>query len=175
MAAVFKLAGVVASGELIASYLSAWEPHAFADPVPQLLRHLRGRGIKVGALSNTMWPRERHEDVLRRDGVLDLIDGAVYSSEIDWTKPHPEAFRAAIGVSDPAGCVFVGDRPFDDVHGAQWVGMRTVPMPHRDVPAYAEVAPDAVIGRLAELRPLIQLPCRVAMATAAFGHFRTII
>jgi putative hydrolase of the HAD superfamily len=32
-----------------------------------------------------MWPRERHEDVFRHDGVLDLIDGAVYSSEIDWT------------------------------------------------------------------------------------------
>jgi hypothetical protein len=29
-----------------------------------------------------MWPREWHEDVFRRDGVLDLIDGAVYSSEI---------------------------------------------------------------------------------------------
>ena len=46
-----------------------------------------------------------HEEVFRRDGVLDLIDGAVYSSEIPWTKPHPEAFRAAmaaVGVDDPA-------------------------------------------------------------------------
>jgi putative hydrolase of the HAD superfamily len=81
-------------------------PHTFTDPdVPELLRHLRGRGIKVGVLSNTMWPREWHGGVFRRDGVLDLIDGAAYSSEIDWTKPHPEAFRAAmaaVGVSDPA-------------------------------------------------------------------------
>jgi putative hydrolase of the HAD superfamily len=75
MAAVFELAGVVASAELIASYLSAWEPHTFTDlDVPELLRHLRGRGIKVGVLSNTMWPREWHENVFRRDGVLDLID-----------------------------------------------------------------------------------------------------
>jgi putative hydrolase of the HAD superfamily len=160
MAAVFELAGVVASAELIAGYLSAWEPYTFTDPdVPELLRHLRGRGIKVGVLSNTMWPREWHEDVFRRDGVLDLIDGAVYSSEIDWTKPHPEAFRAAmaaVGVSNPARCVFVGDRPFDDVHGAQRAGMRTVLVPHSNVPAYAEAAPDAVINRLAELRPLIE-------------------
>jgi putative hydrolase of the HAD superfamily len=35
--------------------------------------------------------------VFRRDGVLDLIAGAVYSSEIDWTKPHTGAFRAAMG------------------------------------------------------------------------------
>jgi FMN phosphatase YigB (HAD superfamily) len=83
--------------ELIASYLSAWEPYTFTDlDVPELLRHSRGRGIKVGVLSNTMWPREWHENVFRRDGVLDLIDGAVYSSEID--EPHrarPE--RRAIG------------------------------------------------------------------------------
>ena len=61
--------------------------------------------------------------------VLDLIDGAVYTSEIPWTKPHPEAFRAAmktIGVTDPAECVFVGDRPYDDVHGAKSAGMRAV-------------------------------------------------
>jgi FMN phosphatase YigB (HAD superfamily) len=51
--------------------------------------------------------------------------------------------------------VFVGDRPFDDIHGAQRVGMRTVLVPHSDVPAYAETAPESVIRRLADLRPLI--------------------
>ena len=78
----------------LASYVDAWEPHTFTDPdAPELLGFLRDCGIKVGVLSNTMWPRSWHEEVFRRDGVLDLIDGAVYSSEIDWTKPHPEAFR----------------------------------------------------------------------------------
>ncbi len=92
-----------------------------------LLRSLRARSIRVGVLSNTLWPRALHERVFRRDEVLDLIDGAVYSSEIPWTKPHPEAFRAAmaaIGVTDPGSCVFVGDRPFDDIFGAQRAGMR---------------------------------------------------
>ena len=106
-----------------------------------------------------MWPRSWHEDVFRRDGVLDLINGAVYTSEIDWTKPHPEAFRAvmaAVGVSDPARCVFVGDRPFDDVHGAQQAGMRAVLMPNSDVPAFAAAVPDAVIGRLADVGPLVE-------------------
>ena len=76
--------------------------------------------------------------MFRRDGVLDLIDGAVYTSEIDWTKPHPEAFRAAmtaVGATDPARCVFVGDRPFDDVHGAKSAGMRAVLVPQQRRPA----------------------------------------
>ena len=106
----------------------------------------------------TMWPRAWHEDVFRRDGVLDLIDGAVYSSEIDRAKPHPEAFlaaMAAVGVSDPHRCVFVGDRPWDDIYGAQSVGMRAVLVPHSEVPTFADATPDAVIGTLSELPGLI--------------------
>jgi putative hydrolase of the HAD superfamily len=130
--------------------------------VPALLRDLRQRGIKVGVLSNTMWPRSAHERVFRRDGVLDLIDGAVYSSEIPWTKPHPEAFRAAmtaVGVGDPAACVFVGDRPYDDVHGAKRAGMRAVLIPHSEVPSFDEVTPDAVITRLADLPAQLDAWC----------------
>ena len=156
---LFELAGVTATEPLLASYLRAWEPHTFTDPdVPVLLGELRERGIRIGVLSNTLWPRRWHEDVFRRDGIFELIDGAVYSSEIDWTKPHPEAFRAAmaaVGASDPARCVFVGDRPFDDVHGAQQAGMRAVLVPNSDVPAFADAVPDAIVSRLAELGPLL--------------------
>jgi putative hydrolase of the HAD superfamily len=156
---VFERAGVVPTVEFLASYMRAWEPHTLTDPdVPELLAYLGARGIRVGVLSNTMWPRTWHEEVFRRDGVLELIDGAVYSSEIDWTKPHPEAFRAAmaaVGVTDPGACVFVGDRPYDDVHGAKLAGMRAVLIPNSDVPAFDDAEPDAVIGRLADLAPLI--------------------
>ena len=82
---------------------------------------LRVDGLKVGVLSNTVWPRAWHEEIFERDGVLELIDGAVYTSEVPWTKPSPQAFRAAmaaVGVDDPAACVFVGDRLFDDIWGA---------------------------------------------------------
>jgi putative hydrolase of the HAD superfamily len=157
---VFEQAGLTASEAFIGSYNRAWEPHTFTDPdVPELLGYLRDRTIKIGVLSNTMWPRSWHEEVFRRDGVLGLIDGAVYTSEIAWTKPHPEAFRAAmaaVGVSDPASCVFVGDRPYDDVHGAQRAGMRAVLVPNSDVPAFESAVPDAVIHRLGDLRQLIE-------------------
>jgi putative hydrolase of the HAD superfamily len=58
-------------------------------------------------------------------------------------------------MADPAECVFVGDRPFDDVHGAKSMGMRAVLVPNSDVPSFPGAAPDAVISRLADLRPLI--------------------
>jgi putative hydrolase of the HAD superfamily len=156
---VFSRAGVQATEALLATYFEAWDPHTFTDPgAAELLRGLRERGIKIGVLSNTMWPRDQHERIFSRDGVLELIDGAVYSSEIAWTKPHPEAVRAAmaaIGVTSPAECVYVGDRPFDDMYGAHRAGMRTVLIPNSDVPGYEGVAPDAVVGRIADLLDVI--------------------
>jgi putative hydrolase of the HAD superfamily len=160
LAELLALAGIEPTEAFLESYFQAWEPHTFTDPdAPDVLRRLRERGIRIGVLSNTMWPRDRHEQIFDRDGVLGLIDGAVYSSEIPWTKPHPEAFRAAmaaVGVTEPGACVFVGDRPFDDVYGARQAGMRTVLVPNSDVPAFADAVPDAVIGRLAELPALIE-------------------
>lgn len=151
----------------LTAYQGFWEPYTLLDPdVPTLWRGLRERGIKVGVLSNTIWTRQYHEHVFSRDGVLDLIDGAVYSSEIDYTKPHPEAFAAAlaaVGVDDPANAVYVGDRPFEDVHGGQQMGMRAVLVPHSDIPLSQQVlgrgrddvVPDAVVQRLADLLPVV--------------------
>ena len=50
--------------------------------------------------------------------------------------------------------MFVGDRPFDDIHGAKQVGMRAVLRRNPSVPPY-DVEPDAVITRLTELPPLV--------------------
>jgi putative hydrolase of the HAD superfamily len=156
---------MLAAGDLVLTeeqrrtYYAWWDQHSYTDPdAAPTLRALRERGLKIGVLSNTIWPRTEHERIFGRDSVDDLIDAAVYSSEIPWTKPHPEAFRAAmtaVGVSDPSAAVFVGDRLFDDIHGAQQVGMRTVHIPHSDIPVWQQTGvegrPDAVIVRLAEL------------------------
>jgi putative hydrolase of the HAD superfamily len=109
-------------------------------------------------LSNTTWHRSAHERIFERDGVLEFIDGAVYTCEIPWTKPHPGAFRAAmdaVGADDPGRCVFVGDRTFDDIYGAKQVGMRAVLVPHSVIPqqqrGHTDGEPDAVVARLSEL------------------------
>ena len=113
-------------------------------------------------LSNTIWPRAWHEGFFRRDGVLDLVDGDVYTSEIPWTKPSPLAFEAAmsaVGATDPARCVYVGDRLFDDVWGATNAGMRAVHVPHSRIPGdqvgHTEGTPDATVETLAEVAAVV--------------------
>ena len=144
------------------AYEQFWEPHTHTDPhVRPLWEWLRNNEIRVGVLSNTIWTRDYHRGLFDRDGVLDLIDGDVYSSEIQWTKPHPEAFLAAaasVGVQ-ASECVYVGDRLFEDAHGPQQVGMRAILVPHSDIPTDQRVEvqarPDAVAHTLAEVAGIV--------------------
>lgn len=139
-------------------HLDSWTPHIRHDPdaIP-VLSELRARGLRLGLLSNTHWPRAFHEHFLERDGLAPLLDARLYTSELARTKPHPEAFRTALdalGVTDPSRAVFVGDRLFDDVLGAARVGMRTVHRPNPLVEPH-DVEPDATITRLPELLDLV--------------------
>lgn len=140
-------------------HLDTWTPHIRHEAdAAEVLRSLRDMGLRTALLSNTHWPRHFHEHFLERDGLVDLLDARLYTSEMQRTKPHAEAFQAAleaVGVADPGTAVFVGDRPHDDVHGAKSVGMRAVWRRNEAVPGW-EVEPDAVIESLSDLPPLIE-------------------
>src|SRR5689334_25368267 len=137
---IFERAGVSVSDDFLASYFEAWTPHTLTDPdALPLLRELRRRGVKVGVLSNTMWPRSAHEQIFVRDEVLELIDGAVYTSEIDWVKPHQEAFRAvmaAVGETDRRAAVSAGGGPYAAPHAGRGGGSGAGPFTTPAVPGY---------------------------------------
>jgi putative hydrolase of the HAD superfamily len=144
------------------AYREFWAPHTFTDEqVRPLWEGLRQRGVRVGVLSNTIWSGDYHRGVFERDGVLDLIDADVYTSELAWTKPHPEAFRAAAAALDvePSEAVYVGDRPFEDIHGSQLAGMRAIWVPHSQIPlaqqVSVEVTPDGVAHELLDILAIL--------------------
>lgn len=159
LADLFDEAGLDHDPDLLDAYYEFWEPHTLTDPEARpMLEELRADGLLVGVLSNTIWPRDWHVGFFERDGVYDLIDADVYTSEIPWTKPSPEAFgaaMAALGVEEPRRCVYVGDRLFDDIHGAHSAGMRAIHVPLSTIPAgqvgHTEGEPDAVVRSLREV------------------------
>src|SRR3954468_12259931 len=144
--------------EAATRHLDAWTPHIRHDPAAApTLRTLREAGVRVALLSNTHWPRPFHEHFLERDGLIELIEARLYTSEMPFQKPHPSAFRAALDaveIDDPARAVFVGDRPFDDISGAKGLGMRAVLRANGSVPGY-NIEPDAVIDGLPDLLEVI--------------------
>ena len=141
----------------VEAYLDGWAPHTVArEDAKHVLAELRGRGLRTGMLSNTHWPREWHERWLSRDGILDLLEVRVYTSDLEHIKPHPATFRVLLDALDvaPERAVFVGDRLLDDISGGKAVGMRTVHIDNAHVPRH-DVEPDAHIVELTELLDVV--------------------
>ena len=144
------------------AYLAGWEPNTHTDiEALPLLERLKGHGLKLAVLSNTMWPRRYHEWVLERDGVLHLFDHLTFTSETPMAKPHSSVFtEVAYALSvEPTECVFVGDRLFDDIHGSQAVGMRGIWIPHSTIPVEQGLAlgitPSATVDRLGDVYDVV--------------------
>ena len=121
-----------------------------------LLAWLRGHGVHIGLISNTIWPAEVHRLDLERHGLLHHIQATVFSSETGLWKPDPRIFALALnelGVQADRA-VFVGDRLMEDVLGAQRAGLRAVfvegTLDYADIDASAFI-PDARVKRLADL------------------------
>ena len=147
----------------LATYLDFWAPHTLADPQARdLLQQLRADGLLIGVLSNTLWPRTHHQEVFERDNLSELIDAACYTSEIPGAKPHLDAFKRIAGEigGKPEHCAFVGDRLWDDIFGAQQVGMRTIWVPHSRVPKEqvpeGDAVPDAVANELKDVLGIVR-------------------
>jgi putative hydrolase of the HAD superfamily len=106
----------------------AWRPaRLLASTTHALLESLRGRGLKVGLVSNALDPPGLLHRDLEQLGVAERLDVAVFSSEVGWRKPHPAIFEralTALGI-EAAATLFVGDTLAADIAGASALGMRT--------------------------------------------------
>jgi putative hydrolase of the HAD superfamily len=144
--------------EATRSQLDLYLPHISHDPdAARVVSALRDSGLRIGLLSNTLWPGSFHDHLLERDGLAELIDARLYTSELHYTKPHPKVFAEMLrllDVRDAASAVFVGDRPWDDIYGAKRAGFKTVLRPSPTVPEYG-VEPDAVIHDLPSLLEVV--------------------
>jgi FMN phosphatase YigB (HAD superfamily) len=132
-------------------------------PAPALgatLRALAAAGVRVGIVSNVATTiSELMRGYLADAGLLDLFSGYAFSDESEVAKPDPAIFRrvlTALGVSDPARAVHVGDSHAFDVAGATAAGMRAIRFAgFRDEPgADGDAVP--VIRRLSSLLPLLR-------------------
>ena len=133
---------------------SAYSNSLTVEPeVLDTLERLRREGYRMGLVSNlTLRPDLARAD-LERLGLARYLSASVFSSEIGIRKPDPRIFREALGrVGAPPGeAVFVGDRLYDDISGAQAVGMRAVQTRQFRQEEDPRIHPDAVIDHIREL------------------------
>jgi HAD superfamily hydrolase (TIGR01509 family) len=126
-------AGLELPDDLLYEILDAeqlcWDRSARLDPdALPVLSWLGAHGIKRGVCSNAPFPPEMMRRQVDTNGVGEMVDAVVFSSEVGRRKPAAEVYRAAlaaIGV-DAGHALFVGDRVREDYEGPRAAGMRAV-------------------------------------------------
>jgi putative hydrolase of the HAD superfamily len=128
----------------------------YADTI-ETLADVRRRGMKIGLVSNTVWPGLLHKEDLERFGIIEFFDHLLFSADLGIRKPHPHIFQTALEALHvaPHEAVFVGDRVPEDIAGAMRVGMRGVWKERPDRERLPDVTPDAQIVHLRELFGLL--------------------
>ena len=124
------------------------------DAVPVLL-WLKEQGIKRAVCSNAPFPPEMMHRQVESNGIAQLMDVVLFSSQFGRRKPAPEIYRAALEAVGVAAerALFVGDRVREDYEGPRAIGMRAILCTAHASEIPAPGIP--TIASLAELPPLL--------------------
>lgn len=129
----------------------------FPDTIP-VLETLKQQGYKLGLVTNSMMPMWMRDAELANYELIPYLDIRVSSGDVGYMKPHPAIFRHIADLLQirPEEAVFVGDRPMNDIAGANEAGMVSVLItpPHLTFELNG-VQPDHIIKRLSELLPIL--------------------
>lgn len=129
------------------------------DDTVTVLETLQQRSYKIGLITNSMMPMWMRDIELETYGILEYFDVRLTSGDIGYMKPHPAIYEHALSLLrvQPQQAVFVGDRPANDIAGANAAGLISVLMspPHINH-QLEEVEPDFTITHLSELLPLLE-------------------
>ncbi len=127
-----------------------------------IVSELGAAGLKLGLVSNTVFPGPPIDDMLESHGLLGYFAVRVYSSEARHFKPQARIFNLALRQlgATAARTLFVGDRPEKDVAGAARVGMRTALFARSNPVPSGRVRPDYLIRSLREIPIILNLSAR---------------
>lgn len=88
----------------------------------EIKSHLKRKGFKLAALSNTIPP---HADYLKTLGVFENFDVVILSNEVGLLKPDPKIYELILQRLDvnPEETIFIDDDP-NYIKGAEKVGIK---------------------------------------------------
>ena len=125
--------------------------------VTEILSGLRERGAGVYLVSNAQACFTRDE--LCELGISELFDGILISSDAGVKKPHRAIFDKAFALFKISAddSLYIGNDLYDDVLGAQGVGMRTVYIKTEQSGKYPhlEISPDYTVADHEDMKSLL--------------------
>lgn len=138
-----------------------WGPRPGVIPFPdtiQVLDELQKQGYRLGLLTNSFVPMWLRDEELKAYNLYHYWDARISAADVGYVKPHPKIYHAILNLLhvSPNQAVFVGDRPKNDIVGANNVGMVSVLMSPAHLDRELEdIQPDYVINSLSELLPIL--------------------
>jgi putative hydrolase of the HAD superfamily len=136
-----------------------WEAHQrfglWTVPIaggPETVAELRGRGYRIGVVSNA---EGRVEQDLQSAGYAGLLETVVDSHVVGVEKPDPQIFHIALERMNATAetAVFVGDVPAVDLAGARAAGVAPILLDRHDL--YSDL-PEIRVRSLDELPALLE-------------------
>lgn len=115
--------------EILDAEQQCWDRAVEVDEdAVRVLTWLGERGTRRGVCSNAPFPPQMMRRQVRTNGIAELVDAIVFSSETGRRKPSPDLYLAALDAigTEPRQTLFVGDRVREDYEGPVAVGMRAV-------------------------------------------------
>ena len=149
------------AGEFFQIYYSAMSEKLYIyDDTIETLSWIRKRVDKIGLISNTIFPEEKHIEELDRFKIAPFLDYKIFSSTFGLRKPHPDIFSKAVELAEfePAECVYIGDRYVEDITGPAKIGMPAI-LKRIKGREYPEEMPQSTrqISTLSELRNHLEI------------------
>jgi putative hydrolase of the HAD superfamily len=138
-----------------ATLLGAWfrpygETLAPCEGAAAVLADLKGRGLRLGLVSNVPRPGVLYRRVLERHGMAGAFDSLHVRYDAGSRKPSPALLRQALAAlgARPGAALMIGDRRSSDVAAGRSAGVETVWLRRDDG---GGPQPDHTIDALAEL------------------------
>lgn len=117
------------AGQFFETYYSAMSEklYIYNDTIETLV-WLKERVGKIGVISNTIFPEEKHLEELDRFKIAPFLHFKIFSSTYGLRKPHSDIFNKAVELAgfEPNECVYIGDRYVEDITGPAKIGMPAI-------------------------------------------------
>lgn len=161
IAELFEAVSIKNDKEIVSEFFSHYykiiaDQLTIFDDTVEVLEQLKEAGLKIGLVSNTIFPESYHKLDLEKFGIIDYFDFMIFSSSFGYRKPHRLIYDKAIELSGLKAdqSIFIGDRYEEDYLGPRENDIFSI-LKFREGRQYPEPFPDDIvmIKSLNELLP----------------------
>ena len=140
--------------EAINLFYTEYREHVFFESdIYDTLRRIKGKGYKIGVISNTCYYDAVMKNCFKKAGIYDLIDNYTFSYSLRIGKPDIQIFKTAIESMKVSSkeALMVGDNLKSDIKPALNLGMKAIWVNNKNKKMNSEIKPHIEIESISKI------------------------